>query len=193
MPTEDLVFVLAALIGGGLLLVTVLLDDGLGRVLDGIPIARGSIDGTSLVPPVLAFLALFGVGGIVAGRALGVDAAPSALVGLGFGIVGFAVAFVLFRTMQRAKGPRPFSIGELVGRQGSVMSTIPGGQVGRVAVRVGDQTHELSATSPQEITVGTVVNVIGTTGTTGTTLVVERLMPQPIVMPAPPPPRATGD
>ena len=36
IPIEDLVFVLAALVGGGLLLVTVLVDDVLGGILDAL-------------------------------------------------------------------------------------------------------------------------------------------------------------
>jgi len=36
IPIEDLVFVLAALVGGGLLLITVVLDDVLGGVLDAV-------------------------------------------------------------------------------------------------------------------------------------------------------------
>jgi membrane-bound ClpP family serine protease len=65
--------------------------------------------------------------------------------------------------------------------------SIPPGQVGKVAVRAGDQTHEVGATSTQEITSGTVVKVVGTDGPN---VVVERLIPQPIVMPAPPSPPA---
>jgi membrane protein implicated in regulation of membrane protease activity len=189
LPTEDLVFVLAALLGGGLLLLTVVLDDALGRSLGGIRMARFSIDGTSIVPPLLAFVAMFGVGGIVAGRALGLESWSSVIVGAGFGLVGFAVGFVLFRTLQRSKGAAGFTTGGLVGHQGAVTVTIRSGQVGKVAVRAGDQTHEVSATSTQEITIGTVVKVVGTAGPG---VVVERLMPQPIVMPAPPSPPA-GD
>ena len=59
IPIEDLVFVLAALVGGGLLLITVLLDDVLGGIFDAIHVDF-SVDGVSLMPPLLAFVAMFG-------------------------------------------------------------------------------------------------------------------------------------
>jgi membrane protein implicated in regulation of membrane protease activity len=188
VPIEDLVFVLAALVGGGLLLVTVVLDDVLGGVLDALHVDF-SIGGISLMPPLLAFIAMFGVGGIFASQVLSLHGGQAALVGVGFGLIGFAVAFLLFRALKRAEGDRPFSISDLVGRQGSVSVTIPAGRLGTVYVRAEGQTHEVSATSAEEITSGTAVKVVATAGMG---LVVERLFPQPIAMPAPPAPPAPG-
>jgi membrane protein implicated in regulation of membrane protease activity len=184
IPTEDLVFVLAALVGGGLLLITVVLDDILGGILDALHVDF-SIGGISLMPPLLAFVAMFGVGGMFATQALNLHGASAAIVGVGFGLAGFAVAFVLFRALKRAEGARPFSIGDLVGRQGSVSVTIPAGRLGTVYVRAEGQTHEVSATALEEITSGTAVKIVGTAGMG---LVVERLQPQPITMPSPEPP-----
>lgn len=189
IPIEDLVFVLAALVGGGLLLVTVLLDDVLGGMLDALNIDF-SIGGISLMPPLLAFIAMFGVGGIFATQVLDLHGGPAALVGVGFGAAGFAVAFLLFRTLKRAEGARPYSIGDLVGQQGSVSVTIPAGRLGTIYVRAEGQTHEVTATAPEEITSGTAVKVVGTAGMG---VVVERLVPQPIAMPTPPPPSPSSD
>jgi len=183
IPIEDLVFVLAALVGGGLLLVTVVLDDVLGGILDALHVDF-SIGGISLMPPLLAFIAMFGVGGIFATQVLSLHGGQAALVGVAFGIVGFAIAFLLFRTLKRAEGSRPFSIGDLVGQQGSVSVPIPAGRLGTVYVRAEGQTHEVTATALEDITSGTAVKVVGTAGMG---LVVERLMPQPIAMPTPPP------
>jgi membrane protein implicated in regulation of membrane protease activity len=172
-----------------LLLVTVVLDDVLGGILDAFHIDF-SIGGISLMPPLLAFIAMFGVGGIFATQVLALHGGPAALVGVGFGVAGFAVAFFLFRALKRAEGAGPYSIGDLVGRQGSVSVTIPAGRLGTVYVRAEGQTHEVSATSPEEITSGTAVKIVGTAGMG---LVVERLVPQPIAMPTPPPPTPSTD
>ncbi|HUG30057.1 MAG TPA: NfeD family protein [Candidatus Limnocylindria bacterium] len=177
VPIEDLIFVLAALVGGGLLLITVLLDDILGGILESLHIDF-SIGGVSLMPPLLAFVAMFGVGGIFATQVLDLHGAPAAMVGVGFGLVGFAVAYLLFRALRRAEGEGPFSIGDLVGRTGSVSVTIPAGRLGTVYVRADGQNHELSATAAEEIPAGAAVKV---TGTAGMGLVVERMTPQPIV------------
>jgi membrane protein implicated in regulation of membrane protease activity len=183
VPIEDLVFVLAALVGGGLLLITVLLDDVLGGLLDAFHIDF-SIGGVSLMPPLLAFLAMFGVGGIFATQVLDLHGGAAAAVGVGFGLVGFAVAYLLFRALRRAEGGRPFSVGDLVGHTGSVSVTIPAGRMGTVYVRAEGQNHEISATAHEDITSGTAIKVVGTAGMG---LVVERLTPQPIAMPTPPP------
>lgn len=177
IPIEDLVFVLAALVGGGLLLMTVLLDDILGGILDSLNIDF-SIGGVSLMPPLLAFIAMFGVGGIFATQVLNLHGGPAAAVGVGFGLVGFAVAYLLFRALRRAEGARPFSVGDLVGRTGSVSVAIPAGRLGTVYIRAEGQNHEISATATEDIPQGTAVKVVGTAGMG---LVVERMTPQPIV------------
>lgn len=180
IPIEDLVFVLAALVGGGLLLITVLLDDILAGVLDALHIDF-SLGGVSLMPPLLAFVAMFGVGGIFATQVLNLHGGPAALVGVGFGIVGFAIAYLLFRALRSAEGARPFSIADLVGHEGSVSVTIPPGRLGTVYVRAEGQTQELSATANEEIPGGTPIRVVGVAGMG---VVVERLVAtRPIVEP----------
>ncbi|HUQ43852.1 MAG TPA: NfeD family protein [Candidatus Limnocylindria bacterium] len=177
VPIEDLVFVLAALVGGGLLLITVVVDDVLGGILDAIHIDF-SIGGISLMPPLLAFIAMFGVGGIFATQVLNLHGGPAAIVGVGFGVFGFALAFLLFRTLKRAEGDRPFSVGDLVGRTGSISTAIPAGRLGTVYVRAEGQNHEITATASEDIPSGAAVKVVGTAGMG---LVVERMTPQPIV------------
>ena len=171
IPIEDLVFVLAALVGGGLLLVTVLLDDVLGGLLDTLHLDF-SIGGVSLMPPLLAFIAMFGVGGIFATQVMNLHGGQAAIVGVGFGVVGYIVAFALFRALRRAEGGKPFSIGDLVGREGSVSVAIPAGRLGTVYVRAEGQNHEISATAGEDIPSGTPVRI---TGTAGMGLVVARL------------------
>ena len=173
IPIEDLVFVLAALVGGGLLLLTVVLDDFLGGILDALHVDF-SIGGVSLMPPLLAFIAMFGVGGIFATQVLNLHGGQAALVGVVFGGVGYAIAFLLFRALRRAEGGRPFAVSDLVGRDGAVSVEIPAGRLGTVYVRAEGQTHEMSATASEQIPAGTPVRI---TGLAGMNLVVARLSP----------------
>jgi membrane protein implicated in regulation of membrane protease activity len=177
VPIEDFVFVLAALVGGGLLLITVVLDDVLGGILDALHVDF-SIGGISLMPPLLAFIAMFGVGGIFATQVLNLHGGQAALVGVAFGGVGFALAFLLFRTLKRAEGDRPFSVSDLVGRMGSVSVAIPAGRLGTVYVRAEGQNHEITATASEDLPSGVAVKIVATAGMG---LVVERMTPQPIV------------
>jgi membrane protein implicated in regulation of membrane protease activity len=63
VPIEDLIFVVCTLVGGGLLLITVLVDDILGGVLDALHVGF-DIGGVSLMPLLLGFVSMFGVGGL---------------------------------------------------------------------------------------------------------------------------------
>lgn len=173
IPIEDFVFVVCALVGGGLLLITVLVDDVLGGVLDALHIGF-DIGGVSLMPPLLAFVAMFGVGGIIATQTFDVHGGQAALIGTGFGAVGFGLALGLFRMFRKAEGGRPFSLQDLVGGEAAVSTAIPAGRHGSVYVRAEGQTHEISATSSGDVTSGTVVRI---TGVAGTALIVAPLAP----------------
>ena len=101
IPVEDFIFVVCALIGGGLLLITVLLDDILGAVFDF------DVGGVSLMPLLLSFVSMFGVGGLFATQVLDVHGGQAALVGLVFGLAGMGIAYVLFSALRRAESPPP--------------------------------------------------------------------------------------
>jgi len=158
IPVEDFVFVVCALIGGALLLVTVLLDDILGAVFDF------DIGGVSLMPLVLSFVAMFGVGGLFATQVLDVHGGQAAIVGTAFGLVGMGIAYGLFSILRRAQSEEPFSIGDLVGDTAFVSVGIPAGRYGSVLVKKEGQTHEYSATASTEIAVGSSARVIGVAG-----------------------------
>jgi membrane protein implicated in regulation of membrane protease activity len=164
IPIEDLVFVVATLVGGGLLLVTVLVDDIIGGILDSFDIGF-DIGGVSLMPPLLAFIAMFGVGGLMATQVFDIHGGQAALVGVAFGGVGSGVAYAMFRALRRAEGGRPFSIVDLIGREASVSVAIPAGRLGTVYVRAEGQTHEIAATATVDIPAGTPVQVSGVAGT----------------------------
>ena len=164
IPVEDLVFVVCALVGGGLLLVSVLVDDILGGILGALNIGF-DIAGVSLMPLALAFVSMFGVGGLFATQVLDVHGGSAAVIGAVFGAAGFGVAFALFSVMRRSEGATPFSTTSLVGRDAFVGVGIPAGRYGSVLVKAEGQTHEFSATASADIPVGAVVRITGTAGT----------------------------
>ena len=183
IPVEDLVFVICTLVGGGLLLITVLVDDVLGGIFDAIGIGF-DIGGVSLMPLALAFVSMFGVGGLFATQVLDVHGGIAAVIGTLFGLGGFGVAYLLFSIMQRSEGATPFSTKSLVGRDAFVGVAIPAGHFGSVMVKAEGQTHEFGATASVDIPAGTTVRV---TGTAGTGLIVAK-----IEEPAPTAPAGAG-
>ena len=164
VPIEDLIFVLCTLLCGGLLLITVLVDDILGGVLDALHIGF-DIGGVSLMPLLLGFVSMFGVGGLFATQVLGVHAGQAAIIGTIGGLIGFGIVFVMFTLLRSSEGANPFSTTSLVGRQASVAVSIPAGRFGSVWIKAEGQTHEFSATASVDIPAGTAVTVTGTAGT----------------------------
>jgi hypothetical protein len=180
VPIEDLIFVVCTLIGGGLLLITVLVDDILGGVLDALHVGF-DIGGVSLMPLLLGFVSMFGVGGLFATQVLGYHAGPAAVVGTIGGVIGFGIVFVMFTLLRRSEGANPFSTSTLVGKVASVAVSIPAGRFGSVLVKAEGQTHEFSATAAVDIPSGSAVTI---TGTAGTGLLVAPLGPP--IAPSPP-------
>lgn len=164
LPVEDLVFLVCTVVGGGLLLITVLLDDILGGLLDAVGI-HFDIGGMSLMPLALSFISMFGVGGLFATRVLDLHGGPAAVVGGITGAAGAGIAFVLFRAFQRSEAEAPFTMGDLVGVDAIVTVTIRSRGWGSILVRAQGQRHEISATAAEEITAGTPVRIIGAVGT----------------------------
>jgi membrane protein implicated in regulation of membrane protease activity len=158
IPVEDLVFVICTLVGGGLLLITVLVDDILGAIIDF------DIGGVSLMPLLLAFVSMFGVGGLFATQVLDVHGGQAAVVGSGFGFAGFGVVFLLFSVLRRAEAAEPFSTKDLIGDDAFVAVGIPAGRFGSVIVKKEGQTHEYSATASIDIAAGSTVRVTGVAG-----------------------------
>src|SRR3990172_1320755 len=173
VPVEDLVFVICAFVGGALLLVTIIFDDILGGVLDALHIDI-NIGGTSLAPLLIAFVAMFGVGGLFGTQLLDVHGGQAALVGVAAGFIGIGIVYALFTTFRRAEGAAPFRLSDLVGRQASVAVGIPSGHLGTVYVNAEGQTHEFSATASLDVAPGSIVTV---TAVIGNRLVVAPVAP----------------
>lgn len=191
IPVENFVFLVCTLVGGGLLLLTVLLDDVLGAVFDF------DVAGTSLMPLLLSFISMFGVGGLFATQILDVHGGQAALVGTIFGLAGVAIAWALFTVLQRAQTDEPFSISDLIGDDAYVAVGIPAGRYGSVLVKKEGQTHEYSATSSTDIASGVTARV---SGIAGSGLIVEPHAPPtppvsapPVAPPPPEPPAPVAD
>ena len=151
-------FGVCALIGGGLLLVTVLVDDVIGAAFDF------DFGGVSLMPLLLAFVSMFGVGGLFATQMLDIHGGQAGLVGGLFGLGGFGIAYGLFSVLRRSEAPPAFSTRDLVGRDAYVAVGIPAGRNGSVLVKAEGMTHEFSATAATEIAAGTTVRISGVAG-----------------------------
>ena len=175
IPVDDFVFIVCTIVGGGLLLITVLLDDVLGGLFDVLHIDF-DIGGVSLVPLLLGFVSMFGVGGLFATQVLNVRGGQAAVIGTVSGLIGFSVVYLMFNLLRRSEGANPFSTSSLVGRSASVAVDIPAGRRGSVLVKAEGQTHEFSATAAVDIPAGTTVTV---TGTAGTGLIVAPLAAEP--------------
>jgi membrane protein implicated in regulation of membrane protease activity len=163
VPIEDLVFIVCAIVGLVLLLITIVFDDIFGGILDAFHVGF-DIGGTSLAPLLIAFVAMFGVGGLVATQLLNLHGGSAAVVGVIAGAIGVGIVFAIFSTFRRAEGRAPFSLQDLVGRTASVAVGIPAGRSGSVYVKAEGQTHEFSATSRTELASGTQVRVTGVAG-----------------------------
>jgi hypothetical protein len=168
IPVEDFIFVVCALVGGGLLLITVLVDDILGAIFDL------DVGGVSLMPLLLSFVSMFGVGGLFATQVLDVHGGMAAAWGGGFGVVGLALAYGIFSTLRRAEAPEPFSTKDLIGHEAYVQVAIPAGRYGSVLVKAEGQTHEFSATATVDINAASVARV---SGVAGSGLIVEPITP----------------
>ncbi len=168
IPVEDFIFVVCLLVGGGLLLITVLVDDIVGAVFDF------DVGGVSLMPLLLSFVSMFGVGGLFATQVLDVHGGQAAAIGGAFGLVGLGIAWVVFSALSRAAAPEPFSTSDLVGHDAYVQVGIPAGRYGSVLIKAEGQTHEFTATAATDIPAGTVARV---TGVGGTGLIVEWTTP----------------
>jgi membrane protein implicated in regulation of membrane protease activity len=161
------------LIGGGLLLITVVLDDLLGGLFDFLHVDL-DLGGVSLMPLLLSFISMFGVGGLIGLNVLELTAGQSAIVGGVAGAVGAGIAYVLFGFLRRAEAPEAFSLNDLVGSTARVSVSIPARRSGSVLLTYAGSTHNLTATAEIDLAAGSTVTV---TGIAGSSLVVAPVAP----------------
>ena len=157
------IFVICLLVGGGLLLITVVIGDIVGGMLDFFHLGL-DIAGVSLMPLLLGFVSMFGVGGLFGTEVFQLDSGRASLLGGGTGIIGAGLVFVMFNVLQRAEAPQAFSLTDLVGQTAHVAVTIPAGHYGSVLLTYAGQSHNLTATADHDIPAGSTVNVVGVAG-----------------------------
>ena len=157
------IFIGCLAIGGVLLLLSVLLDDVLGGILDNIGFDI-ELGGVSLLPVLLGFVAMFGVGGLFATEGLGMEAGPASLVGAVVGAIGASLVLLIFRTLQSAESPGATGTESLVGQIGQVTVGIEPGGYGTVIVTFDGAPMQRRATSDQAIPSGRRVHVRSVTG-----------------------------
>src|SRR5439155_1067680 len=117
MTTADLVFGGCLLIGGGLLLLTLIFDDLLGGFLNAFHFGL-DLGGVSPTPVLLGFVAMFGVGGLLGIHGFGIGVGLATLVGVVAGVIGAGVVLMAFRFLRQAESTDTFSLEDMVGSTG---------------------------------------------------------------------------
>ncbi|HVD47587.1 MAG TPA: NfeD family protein [Candidatus Limnocylindria bacterium] len=164
MTTPDLVFGICLLVGGGLLLVTLIVDDIFSGLFDALHLGF-DIAGVSPTPMLLGFVAMFGVGGLIGLHSFDAGVGGATLAGILAGLVGSGVVFGAFKALRTAESSDTFSLEEMVGSTGRVSVAIPANRFGTVLISFAGASHNLTATADAEIPAGRAVKVVGVAGT----------------------------
>lgn len=163
MSTADLVFGACLLLGGGLLLLTLIFDDIFGGILGAIHLGF-DVGGVSPTPMLLGFLAMFGIGGLLGDHGLGLGVGGATLVGVVAGLLGAGVVFGAFKALRQAESSDTFSLSDMVGTTGRVSVGIPANRFGSVLISFAGASHNMGATAETEIPAGRTVKVVGVAG-----------------------------
>jgi membrane-bound ClpP family serine protease len=163
MSTADLVFGACLLIGGGLLLLTLIFDDLLGGFLGAIHLGF-DLGGVSPTPILLGFIAMFGIGGLLGVHSFGAGIGGATLIAVVAGLFGAGVVFGSFKVLRQAESTETFSLQDMVGSTGRVSVGIPANRFGTVLISFAGASHNMTATSDAEIPAGRVVKVVAIAG-----------------------------
>jgi membrane-bound ClpP family serine protease len=163
MSTADLVFGGCLLIGGGLLLLTLIFDDLFGGILNAFHLGF-DVAGVSPTPVLLGFVAMFGVGGLFGLHSLGIGPGGATGVGFAAGVVGAGIVLGAFKLLASAQSTDTFSLTDMVGATGRVAVAIPANRFGSVMISFAGASHNMTATADAEIPAGRVVKVVAIAG-----------------------------
>jgi membrane protein implicated in regulation of membrane protease activity len=150
------------MVAGILLLITILLDDILGGIFDFLDVDVG---GSSLMPLLLAFVAMFGIGGLFGTQVLELSGGMASVLGVITGTMGALAAWALFRFLRKSVTPPPFTQQDLVGQDAYVTVAVPKTAWGTVSLEADGQTHQFRATASVDIPRGQIVRITGVAGT----------------------------
>ncbi len=164
MNAADLVFGACLLFGGGLLLLTLIVDDIFGGLLGAIHIGF-DVAGVSPTPMLLGFIAMFGVGGLFGLHSLNAGPGGATVAGVISGLLGAGVVFGAFKALRQAESTETFSLQDMIGSTGRVSVGIPASKFGSVLISFAGASHNLTATADVEIPAGHEVKVIAVAGT----------------------------
>jgi membrane protein implicated in regulation of membrane protease activity len=164
VSAADLVFGVCLLLGGGLLLLTLILDDIFGGLLGALHLGF-DVAGVSPAPMLLGFVAMFGVGGLFGLHSLGAGPGIATLTGVIAGVLGSGMVFAAFKVLRQAESTDTFSLQDMIGSTGRVSVGIPANRFGSVLISFAGTSHNLTATADAEIPAGRVVTVVAVAGT----------------------------
>lgn len=165
MSTADLVFGACLLVGGGLLLLTLIFDDLFGGLLNIFHLGGFDFGGVSPTPVLLGFVAMFGVGGLIGLHSLALGPGGATLAGVVAGAIGGGVVLGAFRLLGAAQSTESFSLQDMVGSTGRVSVAIPASRYGTVLISFAGASHNMTATADADIPAGRVVKVVAVAGT----------------------------
>lgn len=163
MSAADLVFGVCLLLGGGLLLLTLIVDDIFGGLLGAIHLGF-DVAGVSPTPILLGFVAMFGIGGLFGLHSIGAGVGVATLVGVVAGLVGSGVVFGAFKVLRQAESSSTFDLQDMVGSTGRVSVGIPANRFGTVLISFAGSSHNMTATADSEIPAGRLVRVVSVAG-----------------------------
>jgi membrane protein implicated in regulation of membrane protease activity len=164
LNAADLVFGVSLLLGGGLLLLTLIVDDIFGGLLGAIHLGF-DVAGVSPTPMLLGFIAMFGVGGLFGLHGLNAGPGVATLTGVIAGLLGSGVVFGAFKALRSAESTESFSLQDMIGSTGRVSVGIPANRFGSVLISFAGASHNLTATADSEIPAGHEVKVVAIAGT----------------------------
>ncbi|MGH7763999.1 MAG: NfeD family protein [Candidatus Dormibacteraceae bacterium] len=163
MSAADLVFGVCLLLGGGLLLLTLIVDDIFGGLLGALHLGF-DVAGVSPTPLLLGFIATFGVGGLFGLHSLKLGPGGATGVAVVTGLLGASVAFGAFKVLKSAESTDSFSLQDMVGATGRVSVGIPASHFGTVLISFAGASHNMTATADSEIAAGRAVKVVAVAG-----------------------------